>query len=411
MIVFWIVASLMVGAACMFVLPPLLRAGPTAVGGDPGPLNLSVARDHLRELQAEFAAGVIDGERHAEAVRELQERVHRESVSAGGSSASARHGVPGQRMVVVLGISLALASLGLYVLLGEPAAVSPADVPVPAADGQHGVTSAQIGARIEGLRARLDQHPEDGEGWAMLARSYGVLGRHQDALLAYQQAVKRIDTNAQLLVDYADTLALLRGRRLAGEPHELVKRALSIDPRNIKALALAGTAEFEAGNPGAAIDHWDRLLALLPADAQFARSIAGSIASARQLMVANAKGEPPPQGRVAITGSVGISAALATRVLPTDTVFVFARSVNGPRMPLAILRRTAADLPFDFRLDDGMAMAGGPRLSAAGVVLVGARISRSGSATPQSGDLEGALEPLSASSATSIRLVIDKVVP
>jgi len=111
-----------------------------------------------------------------------------------------------------------------------------------------------------------------------------------------------------------------------------------------------------------------------------------------------------------ISGRVSLAPALAARVAPGDTLFVFARAAEGPRMPLAIIKRAGADLPLSFTLDDSMAMAPQFKLSAFANVVVGARLSKSGNAMPQSGDLEGTSPPL-AGRHSGIEIVIDTVRP
>lgn len=405
MIVFWIAAGLMVAGACMFLLPPLLRARSSGIGADALELNLDVHREQLRDLDAEFAAGNLDPAQHAAAVRELQDRVLQDA-SGASRTEPGRVGRGGRWSAAAIGAFVAAAGVGSYAYLGAPGALDSAASKAASAQGDHALDAQRIVALVEGLSVRLKANPDDGEGWAMLARSYGVLGRHQDALLAYQNAVQRIDNNAALLTDYADTLALMRGRKLAGEPYELIKRALAIDPRNLKALALAGTAEFDGGNAAGALAHWEKILMLVPADAPFARSIAGSIAQARQQLGSS----PGAPAAAAVMGTARLAPAIAGRVEPSDTVFVFARAADGPRMPLAIQKRTAREFPFEFRLDDSMAMAGGTKLSQAESIVVGVRVSKRGSATPVSGDIEGSLGPIKAGGAP-LAIVVDRVVP
>jgi cytochrome c-type biogenesis protein CcmH len=197
---------------------------------------------------------------------------------------------------------------------------------------------------------------------------------------------------------------MAQGKRLDGEPEKLIERALAIDPQNLKALALAGSAAFERRDYPAAAAYWERILKVVPEDSQFTQSVRASIAEARQL--AKQAGAPAPVARApaapekappaanAVSGVVQLAPALAARVAPDDTLFVFARAVEGPRMPLAVVRATAKDLSFKFTLDDRNAMAAGMKLSSHKQVIVGARISKAGTATPQSGDLEGVSQPV-----------------
>ena len=282
-------------------------------------------------------------------------------------------------------------------------------VPVDSAAGAdaaapHATSADQIEAMVNKLAQRLQGQPEDGPGWAMLGRSYAALGRHADAVTAYEKARPLLGDDARLLVDHADALAMKNGRRVAGEPLALVRRALQIEPDNLKALSLAGTEAFDRQAYTEALQHWERIVRVGPPDDERVQQIAASIAEARRLA-----GLPPAQAvssaaspaaspaalaaagaepsTASVSGTVTLAPALAASVAATDTVFVFARAVGGPTMPLAILRRTVADLPLSFSLDDSLAMSPGSRMSDVRHVLVGARISRSGQAQPQPGDL------------------------
>lgn len=412
-VIFWIVATILLAGALTFLLPALLSARVSKPADRAAELNVSVYQDQLRELAADLRTGTVSADQFAEAKRDIERRVLEEGVATVKSGVRALTGRPAKSVAIATAALVPLVAVGLYILLGNPAALDDRRAAPAAADGNHGLNQQQIIGLVAGLAARLKDNPDDGEGWAMLARSYGVLGRHQDALIAYQNAVQRIDRNAQLLVDYADTLALVRGRKLAGEPYELVKRALAIDARNLKGLALAGTAELEAGNPAAAIPHWEAILKLVPAEAPLARSISASLAQARQQIATRGVATVQATGAApsaAITGIVALSPALAGRVAATDTLFVFARAAEGSRMPLAILKRTAGELPLQFRLDDTMSMGPAAKLSTAGRVVVGARISRSGTAAPQSGDLEATSVP-AAVGGEAVNVVIEKVLP
>ena len=213
-----------------------------------------------------------------------------------------------------------------------------------------------------------------------------------------------------------------------GKSLELIERALKADPTHWKALALAGTAAFNRKDYKGAVAYWERMKATVPPGSPIAGSIDASIAEARELGGLQAqpgarqvRPRPSPRRRrrrvprpqaatlpgATIGGTVSLAPALAARAAPTDTVFIFARASEGPRMPLAILRKQVKDLPVAFTLDDSMAMAPNFALSNFPSVIVGARISKSGNASPQSGDLEGSrprsesARPVSPSSSTA----------
>jgi cytochrome c-type biogenesis protein CcmH len=176
-----------------------------------------------------------------------------------------------------------LAVAAIYFAVGTPAALAPGlGAHQSAEGGQHAVSQAQIQAMVGRLAQRMRETPEDADGWIMLARSYGALGRYADSALAYERALERLPEDSRLLADYADIAAMAQGRRLQGKPEELVRRALSADPNNVKALSLSGTAAFEKGDYERAASQWRKILALVPAGSDVERSVRGSIAQAEQ---------------------------------------------------------------------------------------------------------------------------------
>ena len=291
-----------------------------------------------------------------------------------------------------MGIAVPVLALIVYVVAGNPGALD-AHEAMPDA--------AQVEAMVARLAARLRESPDDAEGWKLLGRSYSVLGRFPEAVDAYAKAALRSPGDAQLLVDFAGALAMARGQRLEGEPERLVERALTIDPNNLKALALAGTAAFERRNYAQAADLWTRLLPLVPAGSEDARTIGDNIQEAKKLAQIGAQ--------PGVRGVVRVAPQLKGQVSPDDTLFVFARAAEGPPMPLAVLRTKAAGLPLTFNLNDSMAMAQGLTISAYPRVVVTARISKSGNPKAASGDLQGVSPPV-ANDARGENVLIDTVV-
>ena len=323
----------------------------------------------------------------------------------------------------MLGLALPLAAVGLYAVIGTPGALDPpAGAGAGSAQNQHQVTPEQIDGMVAQLAARLEREPNDPEGWRMLARSLGALERYAEAAKAYAKLIEIGGKNADVLADYADVLAMAAGRNLQGEPMRLVEEALALDPDHVKSLALAGTAAFARGNYDAAIVHWERLMKSLPPDSPLAEGVMSGLASARQrsgrsVVTAPAAPAAPSApstpaaaaGAEAVQGIVMLDAALAANASPDDTVFVLARPAEGPRMPLAVKRIAVRDLPYAFRLDDGMAMAPGAKLSLHARVVVTARVSKTGTAAPNKGDLEGASEPI-APGTSGVQVTISKIV-
>lgn len=419
-LIFWSIATLLVVVTLAVLLLPLFSARRKTAAPDANAAALAVYRDQKRALDAELADGVIGAEEHEAAVAELSRRLG-EDVGAPGEQAPAAS--PRKRTWIVAAALLVVipsAAFILYALLGKPEAITSS----PAGGNAHEVSDQQILAMVDSLAKRLKTRPDDADGWVLLARSYQALGRFGEAADAYGHAEALVPDNAELLADYADVLAMAQGRKLSGKPAELASRALTIDPNHTKALALAGTAALEAHDLEAAVGYWRRLQALLPEGSEDARQITAIIAEVES---AKSGGKSPPPSaparertppaasasaasNVAITGRVEISAALGPKVAVTDTVFIFARATEGPRMPLAILRIPAKELPKEFRLDDSMGMGTGAKLSATPTVVIEARISKSGNAMPQAGDLSGKSEPVKPG-ASGVKITIDQVVP
>ena len=404
MTAFAILGVLLVAGALLFVVPPLARRG-ARPGESRNAVNVAVYRDQLRELESDLRAGTLAPDQYEKARAEIEARLL-EDVGAEHAGPAEPH--KSRAAAIALGLAVPICAIAVYLSVGNPRSLGPQ----PEARGDHGLTQQQLRSLVERLAARMKDNPEDAEGWFMLARSYAVLGRFLDSANAYAKAAARMPGDAQLLADYADTLAVAQGRRLQGEPEKIIARALAADPDNIKALALAGTAAFDRKNYTEAVRHWERISGLVPAGSDFANSLQASIAEARQLGgIRSPAGKAQPSaarpGRV--SGVARLSPGLAGKVAPTDTVFIFARAAEGPRIPLAVLRKQARDLPLTFVLDDSMAMSPQMKLSGQSRIVVGARVSKSSNATPQPGDLQGLSAPVGVG-VEGVNVVIDSEV-
>jgi cytochrome c-type biogenesis protein CcmH len=404
MIAFTALAAVLVVTALLFLLWPLLRA-PRA-GASVQAANLSIYRDQFAELERDLRLGVLEAGQYEAARAELQRRLLDEAGDASTTPAIA----PRSSRVTAAAIALALPVMAalLYWQLGEPQALDPARLAPPDASN---ITQEEFEAMTAQLAARLEANPDDAEGWAMLGRAYKALGRHTDAAKALAEANQRMPGVPELLVEYAEALAQAHGR-LAGEPRRLLEQALKIAPNDPKALTLAGGAAFEAGDYQRAIGYWQSVAATVPPESELGRALATGIERARSMAGTKPAPVPPPQapGEAVVRGQIKLSAALKERASADDTVFIFARAAEGPRMPLAVLRKQVRDLPATFELDDSMAMNPALKLSSVPRVVVTARISRSGGATPQSGDLQGESAPVTPGGKV-VSITIDKVLP
>lgn len=443
MTAFWVVAGIFIVVALLFVIPVLLRSkrNESQEQIERQAANITIYRDQLTELERDLRNDTLSREQYDSSKQELQKRMLQD-VSENGESVT--HLVPTSRHGVVAGIIVTLviplAAIYLYLVIGDTRGLLPQSQLANATQfSQNGAGGEEghidISSMVESLAARLRENPEDIEGWVMLGRSYAIMERFDDASATYAKLVQMVPDNPQFLSDYADMLAMINNGSLLGKPAEMIARALAIDPNFPKALALAGTLEFEQDKFDQAVAYWERLLSAIPADSRLHKSVSDSIVQAKSLAM-RGKGESAPvqlaqnsnvgtdatagsssaekqeisAGVPSISGSVTLNPSLADKVSPDDTLFVFARASQGPKMPLAILRLNARDIPVSFKLDDNMAMTPAMKLSSFPEVVVGARISKTGQAIPASGDLEGHSDPVKIGDG-EVSITIDHVVP
>ena len=418
-IIFWLIASSMTLLILGLLLWPLVKLTAAVTGEQEK--TLSIFRQQFAELEQDRVNGVLTDELCQQARRELERRLLEETGSTETTPTRAAHQVSSRPVAFALAIIVPVVSGLLYWELGNPLAMTqPTAASLSAQGGPEGAHSSTdaLEGLVERLKQKMAQNPNDGVGWGLLARSYVGLGRYAEAASVYENAVRLIPDDAQLLADYADTLGVVHGRKLEGKPEVLIQQALKIDPRNVKALMLAGTVAFTRKNFARAAKDWEQARANLPADVdpEMTQQLTAAIEEARsqlgggQSMVSAltepaAPAQPTGQPRV-IKGTVAMAPSLAGKGSPTDTLFVFAREMNGPPMPVSIVRATRKDLPFTFRLDDSTSPMPSRKLSSAGPVVIVARLSKSGQAMPQSGDLEGTSQPVQ-SGGEGIAVVID----
>jgi cytochrome c-type biogenesis protein CcmH len=296
-----------------------------------------------------------------------------------------------------------IATLLGYLVVGTPQALDPAALEPPHAAGATD-QAANLEQLADRLAQRLETNPEDSEAWVLLARSYQMLGRSAEALKAFARALQLVPDSAQLYADYADVQVRAANGQWTEEARAAVKKAIELDPAHPKAIWLAGTDAFLQKNYGEALRHWEKLPALVEPNSEAAQVVQNNIAEARKLLGAVPAAAAPAsdatavvstaQGGEVIRGTVSLDASFRGDVKPTDTVFVFARAAQGPKLPLAIRKITVKELPYAFALDDSAAMAPGMMISRFGEVVIGARVSKLGEATAKAGDLEGYSAPV-----------------
>ena len=412
MAVFWILTTLMTAVALAFVLVPLLRARPAAAPSA-AEANLQVLRAQRREIDADVESGVLPKEARDAAVAELVQRADEDLARA---EAPIRAGKPWAVIVAVLFL-VPLVAFGTYLAVGTPRGADPAVMAAMKAP----TTDAQIVAMVERLAEKVKERPDDVQGWSLLARSMAALGRFKESSDAYAHLSKLVPDDPQVYADWADALGMAQGKTLRGKPYELAKQALKLDPDHRKALALAATAALDANDFEQAAGYWNRLAAQLPPqspDLEQVQSILAEVAqraaAAGQPLKAAPKlaaSRPPTTAESkSVSGSVSLAPTLAAKITGGETLFIFARAEGGPRVPLAVIRTSASELPMRFALDDSQAMAPNMKLSGAEWVRIEARVSKSGNAVPQPGDLVGT-SPVVKPGARDVNIVVDKVLP
>lgn len=421
MIMFWSIAAGMIVLALLFVVPPMLRpAKRSSVSTDA--LNAEVIKSQLSELKADLDAGKLDATQYDSARGDL-ERELLYDISDSNTTTKSHGRRSGRWAIVIPVVAIPLCAVFLYQKIGAGELIAMKDatgsqMPVSREAARH-----SLGELVIQLEARLEKEPDSAQGWLLLARSYTAMKRFGDAASAYEQ-VYRLggSSQPQILADYADVIAMSNGGQFNDKAGTLLERALELDPNDIKTLWLAGHWKYDKGDYPAAIDFWQRTAALLPPDGEDMAVIQKQIEIAQKELgipagtTAMAKPAASPNQQKATVNpalrvKVELDPALQASVSPGDTLFVYARAVSGPRMPLAIVRKQAGDLPVTVELDDSMAMSPAMVLSNFDEVTVEARISKSGNAMTQSGDLKGSHSPVKTGENDPVRIVINNAIP
>jgi len=376
---FWIIVAGLVLLALALIVPPLLKKTPLP-DDDHRQRNIKIARQRLAELRQQLQDGVLDQVQFDEQYAELQLMLNDDLQASEAGKAPERQG---RWIIPILLVLLPMLSLVLYVSLGDINALSKVELQ------QTQVKAAEnMAAMMDKLRQRLQQQPDDVEGWVMLGRSYGFLQQYQDAADAFARADKLKADDVEIMLQYANNLAMARGGSMKGDPEQLIARVIEKAPDNANALWLAGMAMAEAGDFAKAKQYWQKLLQLLPPDAEGLSQVQQMLAAVDQELEKQRSAGPVIEIKV----KVAIDPALKANLQSQDAVFIYAQAVNGPKMPLAIVRKQGSDLPTEVVLNDQMAMQGGSRLGEQEQLRIVARVSKSGQAMTQPGDLLGSVE-------------------
>jgi len=372
-------------------------------------MNAVIYREELDKLEAEHTAGVMTSSDYEIAHAEMRQRLFQDTIEEDDQEVAGST----KKTVIGLCIFIILLSSALYFSFGDVIRIAQRGSKQP-------VTQEGIEKMVAEFAIKMEKDPSNLKGWAMLARSYRILGRNEDAAKAYARAGNFIDSDPQLLADYADVLAANANGNFAGKPLQLINQALKLDPDNLMALWLSGTAAYSVNNYKAAVKTWEKLAKQVPPDSDEGRAIQGSIADARAkggLAATSPLSTPAPilaptpssnasSGKV-ISGKIELSTELKSKIKSGDIVMVIARK-PGERMPVAVLRVPVGDFPMSFALNDSLAMNPSAPLSQLTEASVEVRISKTGMAKPEVGDLISTVQTIQVGSKNA-RLLIDRV--
>ena len=399
-----------------------------AARDNPGLANAAVYRDQLADLEREHALGNLNDQELQIARDELSQRLLDDvgpanadaaipsAAASGGTTVLAAPRQPWLVLILLI-VGIPVLSLTMYGVLGQPQALDPLALK-QGVSNEAEVTPEKLATMAAGLSRSLVDEPNNVDGWVMLARVQRALGQWEPSGQSLRKALA-LSQDDNVAIDLAEVLAQQNAGSFAGEPWAIIQRVLKADPNHLNALFLAGSASYTESNYKAALGFWERARQIVTADSPDAPELDRAISEARQKLglapaaaqASNAGAKPAPVAAQAqIRGSVRLAPELAGKVGPQDTVFVYATAVSGSRMPVAIVRTTVAALPFDFVLDDSTAMNPSAKLSSMNEVTVRVRVSKSGQAVPQPGDVIGSISPVKLGS-LDLKLVAKDIQP
>ncbi|MDH3762824.1 MAG: c-type cytochrome biogenesis protein CcmI [Gammaproteobacteria bacterium] len=406
--IFWIFAIALIALALVILMLPLLRAARGQQDDQRQQQNIQIAREKKQQLETQLAEGEIDQAGFDSAYVDLQTALALELDSGVQEDQKTR----GKWMALVVMLVIPAASVALYLVFGEYRVIenpilASAESPHPTAAAPQ-MSLEEMETRI---KERLRDNPDDVEGWFMLGRAMMAKQRYADAVAAYQRSNDLMANEPGILFALADALAMQNNGNLLGEPETLVQRGLKLAPRFPNGLWLAGMAAEQRQDFKAAHRYWTQLLPLIADNPESTREIKNMLHMLEQRDPELTTAAAPGAGAGSnIQVAVDISAELRARAGPDTVVFVYAKAMQGPPMPLAVKKMQLRDLPASLALSDSDAMMPALKLSSFEQVIVGARVSFSGNPVAQSGDFFTEVDAISsANPPAEVALTIDQV--
>jgi len=406
------VALLLVALAMLFVLSPLMlnRSAPS---GKRNTINVVLFKDRLQELEDDFNQGVIGKDEFQSLKTELERRLL-DDAAAGSEATAALTGKPSAVVMVLLALSIPLVAWPVYQQTGAKAdwdisqTLEQARQKTTAGES----TELEVERLIVQLNQRLEQHPQHTDYLMLLGSTQMSLTNYAAATDVYRRLSDIYPKNPAVLAQYAQALYLSSDRTLTAKVRRLADKALAINPQQTTVLGMMGIASFEQGDFQQAINYWQRLLPMLGPVSPNRQMITAGINQAKVLL-----GESGVEVAVKSAADAQSTVSLQVRVAMGEginvdkgaSVYVYARAIAGPRMPLAVAKMKVADLPTTVTLDDSMAMAPSFKLSGFEQIELVARVSRNGIANRGPGDIEGLFGPVNtAAPAENLSLLIDR---
>ena len=398
---FLLIVSVLILIAFLLILPPLWRKQ-TVQEADLDQRNITIAQHRLAELKENRLSGGLSQEQYEEQLADLEQALSDDlEIKSHVTAAQSQ----GRWVIYVLALGIPLLAGSLYFTLGNYQAIShSAEMSVD----PEALKLAEINKMVGGLAEKMKANPDDAKGWLMLGRSYKALDQFPKAVDAFANAYRLLGDQAEVMLLYADAIAYANDKNLAGKPTELVFKALALEPDNMNALWLGGMAKAQQGDPATAIKLWKKLETLLPPNSESLQEIQDLLAKIESTDAINrVSTQPTDVAAVALVVQVSLAPELHKSTSPGDTVFVYAQALSGPKMPLAIVRKQVSDLPLSVSLNDTMAMMPTMKLSNFSQVKLLARISKSGNAMSQPGDLIGSIDQVTLADKKNHTIVIN----
>ena len=414
MLSFFLITGLLVLLALAFVVPVLLKNNQLEAEHF-DEQNIQIARDRLEELRQDLENGRIGQQEFDQVKQELEDNLALDLSVSQTDSVSVVTG-SSKGLAYTLLVAVPVVAAAIYSQVGEFGAITGEVVKVD--NHMNQPPNMSMEEAVAGLKARLEMEPDNAEGWFMLARTYAVTEQYKEAAQAYEKTLELVGDNANLLLRYADMIIMSQGGQMSNQARDIILKAVELEPDNLQGLWMAGMVASTQGDYNKALSFWYRLEPMLKNDIDSLTQLREQISQVEknlgsdavaELKSAIVGSEPVTTAKAEITVSVSLDQALRDKIAATDTLFVYAKAMQGPPMPLAAVKHPVSALPVTVTLNDAMAMMPAMKLSNFDQVKILAVISKSGQPGISSGDLYIEQEAVAVTGSQTVTLVINRV--